>query len=305
MRWVLAVMLAAACASRSSPRLGPEAPEVPETRGRAARLQLGDLEAYAVEDGHLFVPNDGQTFGFGRPPAETAEVLAAAGLPRDKILLGLECLLVRAGDRVILFDAGAGGLPVGEGDVGHLPQSLALAHVAPGAVTDIFISHAHTDHVGGLVTKAGALAFPAATIHISAPEWAALQAEPDDDSRRMVAAIAAKVSAFQPGAQVLPVVQAASTPGHTVGHSSYWIWAGRDRVFYLGDVAHHVVISVQHPAWSVQFDVDRPAAEAMRQGTLATLAADHVRVFAGHFPFPGTGQFAAAGQGFVWKPEAR
>jgi glyoxylase-like metal-dependent hydrolase (beta-lactamase superfamily II) len=297
MKLVIALLLTAACAGSSSPK-------APAARsGRAERLQIGGLEAYALEDGHIVVPNDGQLLGFGHPPGETADVLAAAGLPRDQIRLDIQCLLVKAGDRVILFDTGLGNAPYAE--AGHLLQSLALAKLAPAAVTDIFISHAHSDHVGGLVTKPGALAFPAATIHMSAPEWAAFQADTEDDSKRVVAAIAAKVSAFEPGAQVLPVVKAVATPGHTPGHSSYEIGAGADRVFYLGDLAHHSVISVQRPAWSIQVDTDRPAAEAMRQETLARLAADHVRVFAVHFPFPGIGHVVAEGQGLVWQPEAR
>ena len=295
---VALLLLVAACSSSSSP---PKAPA--EKSGRAERLQIGNLEAYALEDGHLVVPNDGQLLGFGRPPSEIAEVLAAAGLPRDTIRLDIQCLLVKTGDRVILFDTGTGDASFA--DAGRLPQSLALADVQPVAVTDIFISHAHSDHVGGLLTKAGALAFPAATIHMSAPEWAAFRANTDEDSKRFVAAITPKVMPFEPGAQVLPVVKAVATQGHTPGHSSYKIGAETVKMFYLGDLAHHSVISVQRPAWSIQVDADRPAAEAMRQQTLAQLAADRTRVFAVHFPFPGVGHVAAEGQGLVWRPEAR
>lgn len=295
---VVALLLAAACSSSS-----PSAKAPGEKSGRAQRLQIGDLEAYALEDGRLVIPNDGELLGFGRPPSETAEVLAAAGLPRDMIRLDIQCLLVKAGDRVILFDTGTGD--ASSADTGRLPKSLALAGVQPVAITDIFISHAHGDHVGGLVTKAGTLAFPAATIHVSAPEWAAVQAEPDEDARRLVAAIAPKVSAFEPGAQVLPVVKAVATQGHTPGHSSYEIGDDTEKVFYLGDLAHHSVISLQRPAWSIQVDSDRPAASAMRQQTLAKLATDHTRVFAVHFPFPGVGHVVAQGRGFVWRPERR
>ncbi len=297
MKLVVAVVLATACAGSSSPR-----PPTP-TSGHASRLQLGALEAYALEDGRLVVPNDGQVLGVGRPPGETADVLAAAGLPRDTITLDIQCLLVKAGDRVLLFDAGMGDAVPAQS--GNLLRSLALAHVAPAAITDIFISHAHGDHVGGLVTKPGALAFPAATIHISAPEWAAFQADADADSKRLVAAIAAKVSAFEPGTQLLPNVRAVATQGHSPGHSSYEIGTGADAVFYLGDLAHHSVISVQRPAWSLRFDADQPAATAMRQETLAKLAADHVRVFAVHFPFPGIGRVVPDGQSLVWAPEAQ
>jgi glyoxylase-like metal-dependent hydrolase (beta-lactamase superfamily II) len=297
---VALLLLATACSGSPS---SPKAPA--EKSGRAERLQIGSLEAYALEDGHLVVPNDGKLLAFGRPPSETAEVLAAAGLPRDTIRLDIQCLLVKAGDRVILFDTGMGTGDAAFPNTGRLPQSLALAGVQPVAVTDIFISHGHSDHVGGLVTKAGALAFPAATIHMSAPEWAAFQTNTDEDSKRFIAAIAPKVAPFEPGAQVLPVVKAVATQGHTPGHSSYEIGTGAEKVFYIGDLAHHSVISVQHPDWSIPADGDRPAAEAMRQQTLAKLAADHTRVFAVHFPFPGVGRVVAEGQGLVWKPEGR
>jgi glyoxylase-like metal-dependent hydrolase (beta-lactamase superfamily II) len=294
MKLSLALWLLAACSGSPSPK-APAA-----TPGRAERLQIGTLEAYALEDGAIVVPNDGKTFGLGRPPSETADVLAAAGLPRDKIRVDIECLLVKAGDHVILFDTGAGGATYA--DAGRLPQSLALAGVQPAAITDIFISHAHGDHVGGLVTKAGALAFPSATIHMSAPEWTAMQASTEQEDKRLVAAIAPKVAPFEPGAQVLPVVKAIATQGHTPGHSSYEIG---EELFYLGDVAHHSIISVQRPAWSNEWDGDRPAAEAMRQQTLTKLAADHTRVFAGHFPFPGVGHVVASGPMLVWEPESR
>jgi glyoxylase-like metal-dependent hydrolase (beta-lactamase superfamily II) len=291
------LVLAAACSSAA-----PHTPAAPVT-GRAERVQIGALEAYALADGHLSAPNDAKTFGVGRQPGEIGDLLAAAGLSRDTLELDIQCLLVKDGDRVILFDTGMGEATLPK--TGRLRLSLALAGVQPAAVTDVFISHAHSDHVGGLVTKAGALAFPAATIHMSAPEWTSLQADTDKDAKHLVAAISAKVAPFEPGAQVLPAVKAVATPGHTPGHSSYEIGTDADKLFYLGDVAHHHVISVQRPAWSTEFDHDHAAAEAMRQATLARLAADGERVFAVHFPFPGVGHFAAEGQGQVWRPEAR
>lgn len=299
MKLLAAVSLVAAACSGS-----PSSTKAPvDNPGRATRLSIGALEAYALWDGQLTLPNDGKGFGLGRPARETGDLLAAAGLPRDPIHLDIQCLLVKSDGHVILFDTGLG--PFVDGDnAGHLLKSLALAGVQPGAVTDVFISHSHTDHVGGLITKTAALAFPAATIHLSAPEWAALQADPDKEAKQLVAAIAPKVAPFKPGAQVLPGVQAMATQGHTTGHSSYEIGDGPDRVFYLGDLAHHFVISVQRPEWSMQYDGDRAAAEAMRQQTLTKLAADGTRVFAVHFPYPGIGHVVAEGSELLWQPEA-
>jgi glyoxylase-like metal-dependent hydrolase (beta-lactamase superfamily II) len=99
----------------------------------------------------------------------------------------------------------------------------------------------------------------------------------------------------------LPEVIAVATQDHTPGHSSYDISSNGDHVFYLGDVAYSWVISVQRPAWSIHFDGDHAAAEAMRAKTLAKLAADHMRVYAVHFPFPGIGHIAGQGNDLSWQ----
>ena len=93
-----------------------------------------------------------------------------------------------------------------------------------------------------------------------------------------------------------------ATIGHTPGHSSYLIGTGDARIFYLGDVAHHSVISVQQPGWSIQFD-GGDAAKTMREQTLAKLAADNTRVYGVHFPFPGIGHVVAKDGTLVWQAE--
>lgn len=293
-RFACALLLAACSSTPRGPTPDP---------GSAQRFEIGALEAFALADGYFEVPNDAKLLGVGRPIAEIADLLGAAGLPRDTVRLDFQPLLVRSADHVILFDTGSGDVTWAK--AGHLLSSLAKAGVAPAAVTDIFISHAHGDHVGGLVTKSGALVFPAAAIHLSAPEWTSLQAEAkaDPDGPALIAAITSKVVAFEPGAQILPEVKAVATPGHTPGHSSYEIGAGADKLFYLGDLAHHSVVSLQRPGWPIAVDGDGPAAEAMRQQTLARLAAERTHVFAFHFPFPGIGHIAADAGAFAWQPD--
>ncbi|MGE0395624.1 MAG: MBL fold metallo-hydrolase [Kofleriaceae bacterium] len=278
----------------------PPSPVEPIASGdvRAQRFAIGAWTAYALDDGAIELPNDGKTFGLGHTPDEVAGVLAAGGAPRDTIHLDIHPLLVITDTRVLLFDTGAGDAPWAKG--GKLLRALAATRVTPAQVTDIFVSHAHGDHVLGLVAG-DALAFPSATIHISTLEWAFLQASEED--KALVAVIAPKVAAFEPGTAILPEVTAVDTRGHTPGHSSYMIGSGAESLFYLGDVAHHSILSVQRPQWSIEFDMDRPTAEARRQQTLAKLADDRTRVYAVHFPFPGLGRVERTGDVLMWRPE--
>ena len=104
------------------------------------------------------LPNDNKVFGVGRTPEEVAAVLSANGQPTDKLALTIQPLLVKT--------AIACCCSTRERDrssVRHLASSRRRsteAGVDPQSVTDIFISHSHGDHVGGLVSAEGKLDFP-------------------------------------------------------------------------------------------------------------------------------------------------
>ena len=264
------------------------------------RFRIGTLDAAALKDGDIDTANDGKTFGVGQPTEQVAALLAAAGQPSDVLHLSIQPLLVRSGTRILLFDTGAADASFAR--AGRLPATLRAAGVEPSQVSDVFISHRHPDHVGGLLTREGALAFPNATIHLTAPEWEALQQ--DRDAAALVAAITPKVAAFPPGAALLPgVVTAVPVDGHTPGHSAYEIASGDERLLYIGDSAHHFVVSVQRPEWTVQYDENAPLAQPSRRALLQRAADDNLRIYAVHFPFPGLGHINPQGDSFVWQPE--
>ena len=280
----------------------PAAPAAPQPAGHpdVFRFRIGTLDAAALKDGDIDAANDGKTFGVGQPTDQVAALLAAAKQPTDVLHLSIQPLLVRSGPRILLFDTGAADASFAR--AGRLPASLRAAGVEPSQVTDIFLSHRHPDHVGGLLTREGALAFPNATVHLSAPEWEALKG--DRGAAALVAAITPKVTAFQPGAAILPgVVTAVAVEGHTPGHSAYEITSGDERLLYIGDTVHHFVVSVQRPEWTVQYDENAPLAQTHRRALLQRAADDNLRVYAVHFPFPGLGRIQAQGDSFVWVPE--
>ena len=296
-----------AAAAAPAPAAEPAPAPKPEN---APAFKIGEFSAVALRDGALEFPNDNKVFGVGRTPEEVAALLSAAGLPTDKLQLGLEPLLVKTGDRVMLFDTGAGS-NFGPGS-GKLAVSFAESGVDQQTVTDIFISHVHGDHVGGLLNPVGELVFPNAKIHLSKPEWAFLSGLTDEQAKSigldghtaLVAAIKSKVAAFAPGAELVPgVVKAVEFKGHTPGHSGYRITSGTESLLYIGDTMHHSIISVQKPDWPMNFDADQAAGAKTRVALIAQSEANGQRIYAVHFPFPGLGKFEKRGDGAVWVAE--
>lgn len=286
------------CTGAPEPSAGATLATSAQAHPDVHRFRIGQLEAIVLRDGDIRLPNDGSIVAQGQPPAERDALLERAGLPTDALHLSIQSLLVRTGDRVILFDTGAGAVDFADG--GRLPQSLRAAGIEPGQVSDILISHAHPDHIGGLLDTDGRSRFPNASVRLSAPEWEALQSAADNAD--LAAAIAAQVETFEPGAEVLPGVTSVPVDGHTPGHSAYRIVSGGERLLYLGDSAHHHVISVRRPGWTIAFDGDAPIAKASREALLARAADEALPIHSPHFPFPGLGRIERQGEDFVWVP---
>ncbi|WP_443750582.1 MBL fold metallo-hydrolase [Asticcacaulis solisilvae] len=290
MKTVISVLAASALVFALPAFAGP-APAQPA----ATAFHVGKLSLVSLSDATFSTPNDGKIFGGDAGPAAVADVLKAAHAPTDTITLSVDALLVRDGARLVLIDTGFGA-KMG----GALTASLKLAGVTPDQITDVLVTHAHGDHIGGLLDASGQPAFPKAKVRLSSADWTYLQGQ--DGMADMVKAIAPQVATFEPGAQVTPSITAIAIKGHTPGHVGYQIVSGKDRLLDIGDTAHSSIISLAKPDWTMGFDSDAAVAKASRRETLTELAKDHERVFAPHFPYPGVGTVVASGDGFAWQP---
>jgi glyoxylase-like metal-dependent hydrolase (beta-lactamase superfamily II) len=289
LRLSIAPALAAVWLSYGAPPAVAQEP-VP-TRPAAQAFKLGALELVVLRDGALAVPNNGSVFGRNASPAAVAKVLDEASALTDNIRLDIDGLLIRMPGHVVLIDTGFG--PAGHG---VLRESLARARVSADDITDVLITHSHTDHVGGLVDADGRSVFPKATIRMSANEWAFMQRQ--TDTGLLAAAIRPQVETFEPGRPIVPGITPLALYGHTPGHVVYEIASQGQKLRDIGDTAHSSIISLAKPDWTIQFDTDKAAGARQRRHELQRLAATHELIFAPHFPFPGMGRIEQTGDGF-------
>lgn len=268
----------------------------PTRTARAQTLSTGAAEITIVSDGNLVLP-----MGFAFPAVareELEKLLADKGMSQDALLPDCNVTLARMDDRLVIFDVGAGAnfMP----SAGKLADSLAAAGIDPADVTDVVFTHAHPDHLWGLIDDFDELVFPNAEYRIGRAEWDfwsapdAISRVPEDrqtfviGAQNRFAAIEDRVIFIEGGQEVLPGIEAVATPGHTPGHLSFMI-QGSQPVLIIGDAITNSVISFARPDWPSGSDQDPALGAQTRLTLLDRLAADKARAIGFHFPHPGAG----------------
>ena len=73
------------------------------------------------------------------------------------MVTSVNAYLINTGDKLVMIDSGAGQL-LGDG-LGKLVDNLRAAGYQPEQVDEIYLTHMHPDHLGGL-THDGKAVFP-------------------------------------------------------------------------------------------------------------------------------------------------
>ena len=128
-------------------------------------LTAGDLTISAISDGQMTAP---LTLLAGIAPEEAARLQRQAGLTSPEAI-EIGAYLIRGRGHTVLVDTGTGGA---NGVGGALIANLALLGVRPEEIDTILLTHAHPDHIGGLLTAAGTPAYPNAMVFLPSRESA-------------------------------------------------------------------------------------------------------------------------------------
>jgi len=244
------MMLSSAAAGLASAALSPR------MAWAATEIALGDMQITTLSDGYLTQPAD---FMFApMPQEELAAFLASRGMERDAPLLP-ECnlTLVRHEGRVVLFDAGAG--PGFMSSVGELPDALSALGVDPGDVTHVVFTHAHADHLWGVLDDFDDLVFPNARHMMGRVEydfWGEDRVPMAVGALRRIEALGDRMEVFGDGEEILPGIASRASFGHTPGHMSFELRSGNESVMVVGDAILNDHVAFAHPDWHHGADAD-------------------------------------------------
>ncbi|MGV7212616.1 MBL fold metallo-hydrolase [Bradyrhizobium sp. UFLA05-112] len=274
------------------------------------RVHVGAVTVTVLSDGT--VPQDLHALLTSTTRAKTDKLLDASFL-HNPIEASINAFLIALPDRLVLVDTGSGEL-FGPGNGGKLRASLAAAGYRPEQITDILITHVHTDHSGGLV-EGGRIVFPSATVHLGKPDIdfflnPANSVESGYDRKYFDEAIktlkpyvdAGKVAAFSSTTEVVPGITATLHPGHTPGSAFYTLVSQGERMTFIGDIIHVASVQFPDPSITIVYDVNPKAAEATREQAFAQFASERELIAAPHLPFPGIGHVRRADKGYQWVP---
>ncbi len=252
------------------------------------KFTLGDMELAVLSLGW----QDMQT-SILKTASEDEKAAVDRAYPKGIIRNSQNVLLIRTKDATVLIDT---GFPK---TVRELYASLLRAGTSSEKVTHIVITHAHGDHIGGLILQ-GKAAFPNAKLLFPKAEleyWldsANKNSSPKSsqaifaDMKKLLQLYKGRIFSFMPGSDLfadLPGIQPLDAGGHTPGHVGIVVTAQDKTFFFWADLLHAFDVQAEYPDIAAVYDMDPVAAARVRETFLNRARAEKWLVCGSHVPF--------------------
>ena len=290
--------------------------EAPQTKMPAPgyyHFMVGDIEVTPLLDG-AFPMKPGEILQGIK--AEEVNTLLNQAYEGPTVITSVNAFLVNTGTKLILIDSGMGTgmMP----NMGHVIENMRAAGYKPEQVDEIYITHMHGDHIGG-ITANGKKNFPKAVVRVDrrdADYWlseteAAKATNPMLKSNFANAKVNVapykadgKFKPFDGETELSPGITAHPAYGHTPGHTVYTIESKGQKLWLLGDMIHVAAVQFPKPGVTLAFDSDTKAAAAIRAKDFAQAAKSNDLIAAAHLAFPGVGHIKKNGSGYIFMPLA-
>ena len=309
-------------------------------------FHIGDFQLISVLGGILTA--DCATILNGPPPQPLAGLLRSYNLQMNStIQIPWTMLFVDTGKNRVLVDTGMSkmfvemdpiqvdearstilvqkpkrapisGHPV---DSGHLLENLRYLDIKAAEIDTVIITHAHADHIGGLVDPGSDRpTFPNARVFMWEEEWRFYMENSDALSRLNELARGPVPESVQlkyvrqclePIKDHLTLVDSEQidiVPGirymNAHGHSFMMgvvVSSGKEQLLDIADTAIHPV-QLERPEWLYTSDLNSEQAATSRRMLCEWAITNSALVASPHFPFPGLGHINRKGQGYHWQP---
>lgn len=261
------------------------------------RTKVGDFEVTTLSDGIILRPVDQQADMLFGDKAKSKEQLMRA-YPDGQVKFTVNAFLINTGSKLVLIDSGYGKM--GGPTTGKVIDNLRAAGYQPEQINEVYLTHLHIDHVGGLVAGTERV-FPNATVVYAnkrdAEFWLNNSKQTDALKQLFQAAqnaltpyiIAGKFKTFDGDTSMLPGIRTQTIPGHTPGHTGYFIESKGKTLFLWGDTIIISAVQFENPSVAIVYDLNRPEAEKTRRQMLADAVKNGWLIGGAHFALPSIG----------------
>lgn len=260
-------------------------------------MKWGQFELHLISDGDIWL-DGGAMFGVVPKPLWEKKTPADE---RNRIRLGLNCLLIQTAEKNLLIDTGCGSnYSEKEFEIYRIEhetdilRELQKIDVYPEKVDFVINTHLHFDHCGGNTRKEGeeyVPTFPNAIYLVSGKE----HEDANNPNERTVATYRPQnwkpleegglLQTVDEDLEIVPGVTLVSTPGHTSGHQSVRIESEGKILFYMADLcptSAHIPLP-----WIMGFDLYPVTTLEVRKRIYAQAVDEEWLLFFEHDPeFP-------------------
>jgi glyoxylase-like metal-dependent hydrolase (beta-lactamase superfamily II) len=214
------------------------------TNGR--RISVGDFELTMFSDGNYYL-DGGPAFGIIPKPMWLKKVACDEN---NRIVLGLNSLLIRGGNKTVLVETGIGNKFGERVRQTFEPEARLLANLAAGGVEpesiDIVINtHLHFDHCGWNTVLRNGLAvpsFPRATYYAPEGEWQHGQKQYPRDRVSYISdnynplIQSGQMQLVKQDREIIPGISVRTIPGHTRYMQVVMIESQGQKACYVSDL---------------------------------------------------------------------